>query len=303
MKHICLLSLIIAAVLYGCNKPQPSAKRVIMLALDGISVEGLQTAQTPNLDQLLKEGVLSLKTRDVMPSVTLPNWTSILTGSGPEQHGVVNNGWQINKYTLPPVEKDAKGYYPSIFKVTKDQVPNIKTAFYYNWKNLIYPYNKKYFDEYSFEEKDGYEANYQKAFDFIVKHKTSPTLVYLYSVHTDHAGHRSGWMSADYIQSIEEADKAIGLFLDKLKQEKLYNSSHFMFLTDHGGGPKGHGGVTTEEMIVPWGITGPGIKKGFQLKSPNNTVNTSPVIAYLFNCKTPEAWIGKVPSSIFSNKN
>ena len=75
----------------------PKAKRVVLIALDGISVEGFQKANTPNLDALLKEGVLSIQTRVVMPSVTLPNWTSHLTGSGPEQHGIVDNGWEINK--------------------------------------------------------------------------------------------------------------------------------------------------------------------------------------------------------------
>ena len=66
---------------------KPKAKRVVMIALDGISVEGLLKAKTPHIDALLKDGSLSLTTRDVMPSVTLPNWTSIMTGSGPEQHG------------------------------------------------------------------------------------------------------------------------------------------------------------------------------------------------------------------------
>ena len=70
-------------------------KRIIMIALDGISVEGYQKAKTPNLDALMTEGSLSLTTRVVMPSVTLPNWTSHLTGSGPEQHRVVDNGWEI----------------------------------------------------------------------------------------------------------------------------------------------------------------------------------------------------------------
>ena len=67
------------------------AKRVLMISLDGICVEGFLKAHTPRLDALLAEGVLSLQTRVVMPSVTLPNWTSHLTGSGPEQHGVVDN--------------------------------------------------------------------------------------------------------------------------------------------------------------------------------------------------------------------
>lgn len=70
----------------------------------------------------MAEGILSLNTRNVMPSVTLPNWTSHLTGSGPEQHGVVGNDWVISKHVLPAIETDAKGYYPSVFKVLKDQV-------------------------------------------------------------------------------------------------------------------------------------------------------------------------------------
>jgi len=37
----------------------------------------------------------------------------------------------------------------------------------------------------------------------------------------------------------------------------LYDETHFMFLTDHGGIEYGHGGVSTDEMVVPWGITGP----------------------------------------------
>lgn len=128
-------------------------KRVIMIALDGISVEGYQKANTPNLDALMAEGAFSLTTRVAMPSVTLPNWTSHLTGSGPEQHGVVNNGWKIDKFVLPAVETDTDGYYPSVFTILKEEMSEIKTAFYYNWINLFYPYNKKYFDEVSYLEK------------------------------------------------------------------------------------------------------------------------------------------------------
>lgn len=65
--------------------------RVVAIALDGICIEGLKKAKTPNLDKLLSEGVVSWQTRNVMPSVTLPNWTNHLTSSGPEQHGVTDN--------------------------------------------------------------------------------------------------------------------------------------------------------------------------------------------------------------------
>lgn len=274
-------------------------KRVIIIALDGISVEGYQKANTPNLDALMAEGALSLTTRVAMPSVTLPNWTSHLTGSGPEQHGVVNNGWKIDKFVLPAVETDTEGYYPSVFTILKEEMSEIKTAFYYNWINLFYPYNKKYFDEVSYLEKDEYIPNYQKAINFIARNQDKPTVVFLYSVHTDNAGHRHKWMSPEYIHSIEEADVQIGKFINEMKEKGLYKDTHFMFLSDHGGINNGHGGVTTNEMIVPWGITGPKIKKGFKIKEPNNTVNTASVILRLFKIKQPLSWTGEVPESIF----
>ena len=274
-------------------------KRVIMIALDGISVEGYQKANTPNLDALMAEGAFSLTTRVAMPSVTLPNWTSHLTGSGPEQHGVVNNGWKIDKFVLPAVETDTDGYYPSVFTILKEEMSEIKTAFYYIWINLFYPYNKKYFDEVSYLEKDEYIPNYQKAINFIARNQDKPTVVFLYSVHTDHAGHRHKWMSPEYIHSIEEADVQIGKFINEMKEKGLYKDTHFMFLSDHGGINNGHGGVTTNEMIVPWGITGPKIKKGFKIEEPNNTVNTASVILRLFKIKQPLSWTGEVPESIF----
>lgn len=302
MKNVLFLSITIITVLFlftDCSTPGVKARRVVLIGLDGISVEGYKAASHPNLDRLIAEGVLSLNTRNVMPSVTLPNWTSHLTGSGPEQHGVVSNGWELTSPKLPPVEKDPKGYYPSVFKVLKDQVPGIKTAFYYNWAKLIEPYNQEYLDEASFEENDGYLENYEKAFHFIVENKETPTMVFLYSVHTDHAGHSHGWMSPEYIKSIEEADVHIGEFLEKLKSEGLYENTHFMFVTDHGGIGKGHGGVSTVEMEVPWSVSGPGIKEGYMLEEPNNTINTAATVASLFGCNPPLSWIGEIPMSIF----
>ena len=132
-----------------------------------------------------------------------------------------------------------------------------------------------------------------------MENRKNPTLVFLYSVHTDHAGHKHKWMSPEYIQSIEEADVEIGKFLEKMKQERLYKDTHFMFLTDHGGIEYGHGGVSTNEMIVPWGITGPGIKKGFKITEANNTVNTAALILHLFKVKQPLSWTGEVIKTIF----
>lgn len=299
MKRTNLLLMLLLGCFWIFEIKAHRPQRIVILALDGISVEGFQTAKTPNLDALLAEGTLSLDTRVVMPSVTLPNWTSHLTGSGPEQHGVFNNGWTLQKSKYPLPIKDEEGYYPSVFSILKQHNPKIKTGFYYNWINLFYPYNKKSFDEVSYLENDAYKLNYDKAFNFLKRNRNSPTLVFLYSVHTDHAGHSHKWMSDEYIRSIEEADIEIGRLLNRLKKEGLYKQTHFMFLSDHGGINNGHGGTTPSEMIVPWGITGPTIKKGVKIEEPNNTVNTAAIILHLFKVEQPLSWTGKAIKSIF----
>ena len=235
-----------------------------------------------------------------MPSVTLPNWTSHLTSGGPEQHGVTSNGWTLTEHELNPIETDSEGYYPSIFKILKDQTPEIKTAFYYNWGNLINSFNQKYLDEVSFEEDDQYSENYEKAFQFSKTNQEVPSLIFLYTVHVDHAGHNKGWMSKDYIKAIEAADKAIGDLIKKMKSEGLFKDTNFLLITDHGGKENGHGGLSKGEMEVPWAITGPNINKQQNFKTPNSNANTAKVIADIFGVKElqPSA-IGKTPKGIF----
>ncbi|MBX3258064.1 MAG: alkaline phosphatase family protein [Chitinophagaceae bacterium] len=277
-------------------------KRVVIIGLDGFGTEGFKAAKHPNLDRLLAEGTYSLTTRPVMPSVTLPNWTSHLTGSGPEEHGVTANDWTISRHALEPIDKDADGYYPSIFKILKEQVPAAKTAYYYNWAELINSMNRKYIDEISFEHNDRYDSNYHKAYQFILEHKNEPTLVFLYSVHTDHAGHTHKWMSPEYISAIEEADAAIGALMDKLRSGNLFKDTYFLLITDHGGINNGHGGVSMSEMQVPWGVTGPNIKKQGLQEFYNSNKNTALVIAKIFNIKKrklPRSWTGTVPEGIF----
>lgn len=281
------------------SKNRPRAKRVLMIGLDGICVEGFLKANTPNLDRMLSEGILSTDTRVVMPSNTQPNWMSHLSGSGPEIHGVDRNDWLLEKHTLPSLVTDDEGYYPTLFKVLKDEIPEMKTAFYYNWAELINPYNTKYLDEVSFEADDKYLDNYAKALEFMRANRDLPSTVFLYTVHTDHAGHAHTWMSPEYIAAIEEADVNIGRLLEQMKADGLYDDTHILFITDHGGINYGHGGMTPNEMIVPWGIKGPGIVAGKKMTEPNNTVNTASVILNLFGVEQPLYWTGEIPQSIF----
>lgn len=301
-----ILFFTLSILLFGCNVNDEInsvyiPKRVVIIGLDGLSVEGFQESKHPNIDKLLNDGLLSLNTRCVSPSITLPNWTSHFTSSGPEQHGVMSNDWNLDNFQLPPLDYDKSGYFPSIFKILKDEIPHAKTAFYYNWANLINSLNKEYFDEISFEENDQFSENYQKAYNFISDYRTDPMLIFLYSVHIDHAGHRFNWMSEEYLSSIEVIDLEIGKLIDRLKFSDLYDDTNFLLITDHGGrrNTPRHGGLSIEEMEVPWAITGPNIKRG-NLNEANSVINTARIISLIFGLENiPKSWVGNIPQSIF----
>ena len=278
------------------------ARRVIIFTFDGIRVDALKKAHTPYIDSLISSGAASFATRDVMPSVTLPNYTSHLLGAGPEVHGVDDNDWTVDHFRLPAVVRDEDGYFPNVFGELKKNVPGIKTAFYYNWEPIINPHNKKYFDEAISAGDTEYAFLCDKAIDFIRCNRNDPMFVFLYQVNTDHVGHTYEWMSPEYIRSIEESDAEIGRVIDMLKAEGLYEDSHLMFISDHGGVGHGHGGVSEAEMIVPWVVEGPGIRKGFEITEPNNTVNTASTVLSLFGVEQPLCWTGEVPGSIFIDK-
>lgn len=79
----------------------------------------------------------------------------------------------------------------------------------------------------------------------------------------------------------------------------MYEDTHFFLITDHGGIGKSYGGVTEQEMLVPWGVTGPGIQRGKRLDYPNSNMNTAWVIARIFNCdQIPVSWTGRIPRGI-----
>lgn len=277
------------------------ATRVLIMTFDGISIEGLKAANTPNIDALMARGAASLTTRDQMPSVTLPNYTSHLLGCGPEIHGVADNSWTLKNHSFPAVEVDGDGYFPSVFKVLKDNVPDIKTGFFYDWLNLGYPLNPKYIDDFYFTEwTDGsYARICDRAWDFLLENRDRPTFAFVYNLNTDEVGHSHMWMSPEYLKSVEEGDAEIGRMVERLESEGMLEETHFMFVSDHGGVDYGHGGLTVVEMTVPWIIAGPDIREGFEITEPNNTVNTASTVLHLFGVRQPDSWTGEVPMSIY----
>ncbi|MEN8248864.1 MAG: alkaline phosphatase family protein [Bacteroidota bacterium] len=298
MKRLLTLLVLIAILFLTISCNSEKEKRVILIGIDGLSTDGIQIANTPNLNRLIRDGAFTLKARGVMPTVSSPNWGSMLCGAGPEQHGITKNGWTTSNYTVEPTTADEEGYFPSIFTLIKDQMPGARTAMFYDWEGLGDLINKKYIDKV--EYLSDYNEVYKQAIPYFIEE--IPEFTFIYVGHVDHIGHTSQHGSPEYYMSIEEVDERIGELLDALDKAGLYEETHIMVISDHGGVGYGHGGESMAEIQIPWLIKGPGIVKNRLIDEPVNTFNTASTIAYIFGLKQHNHWIAKpVLSAFFDN--
>ena len=108
MLLICLLSMCVSAGF--CQNASRPAPTVLLISVDGLKPEAVLHAQEyglalPNLTRLLEDGVYSSGVRGVLPTVTYPSHTTLLTGVSPARHGISANT------TFDPYNKNDKGWY------------------------------------------------------------------------------------------------------------------------------------------------------------------------------------------------
>src|ERR1039458_1145265 len=94
MRRIAIAVLVLGCAALSARQIDESAEpHVIVIGVDGLSIDGIVTAGGPALRELMARGAWSLEARGVMPALSSPNWMSMITAAGPEQHGITSNGY------------------------------------------------------------------------------------------------------------------------------------------------------------------------------------------------------------------
>lgn len=302
MNNTTLLSLILSLLgifhigISQAQTPQPIAKHVIMIGLDALSSRGLQKASTPTMNQMIAEGALAPYARCVLPTVSTPNWTSMLTGVDPVQHGIYDNSWERESRQWDPVLTGQEDVYPSVLSWLKDQRPDAKMHFFYEWDGLSRMFEMSIVDK-KFRSEKGAEV-----FDEAVKSffADKPDFLFIGIDETDGAGHKHGHDAQGYYDVISFYDKKIGEFIARIKEEGLMEETAILITGDHGGINFGHGGRTLYEIEIPIILYGKGIASGKVLEHPYYIYDVAPTLAYWLGVTPPEATIGRVMEEAFS---
>ncbi len=269
---------------------------VIVIGVDGLSVEAVNTARTPRIHELMGRGAWTLEARGVMPTLSSPNWASMITGAGPEQHGITSNGVLLQKMvTLPAVCRDDEGMFPTMFEVLRMQRPASRIAIFHDWPGFADLVEKHAPNVMQHER--GADRTTRAAIEYWKENR--PELMFVHLDNVDHTGHDMGWGSKEYNKAVTDADGYIGQVVDMLQSTGAKESTYLLITSDHGGKGREHGKNSLQEIQIPWVLVGPDVAAG-HVASSVYTFDTAATIAWIFNLSPPDCWIGRPIVSAFA---
>ncbi len=266
-------------------------QRLILFLIDGLRPDAVNQADTPSFHRLMAAGASTLSAQTVFPELSLPCHASLFFSLPPEQHGIFYNDWQ-------PIP----GSPPGLIDVIK--ASGRATAAVYSWeplRDLSRPdsLDFSYYHRHTAPESDGRELELAAAAaDFLVREEPAFTFVYIEVV--DLIGHLSGWMSPEYLDAVTRADRALELLLDELEGAALLDSTAILVTADHGGHEHRHGPLFAneashpEDALIPWILSGPGVRRGLELQDPVNLMDSAPTLLSLLGLEFPGQRSGQV---------
>lgn len=287
-----LRRLVIFAAILFCAlaaSAAPQAAHVFIISIDGGNPEVMLRSPMPVLKKMAQQGAHTWRAQTIVPSLTLPSHTSMLTGVRPDKHQITWNNW---------VPSNGVVRVPTIFAVARPA--GFSTAMFVGKEKFRHLLQPGTVDVFNFDSgssvevaksENGGTANMKKegnvsarkvaedAADYIVRHK--PNLCFIHFADPDSSGHTFGWGSPEQMKAFAETDTALGIICQALRRARIERESVIIISADHGGHGKGHGAGTPEDMTIPWVAWGKGVKRRSEIPVPVNTCDTAATALWL----------------------
>ena len=267
-----LVTMIVAS---GSAPTQSSRQpKVLLIGIDGIRVDILEAAATPNLDALAAAGEMSLSARIRPRTVSGPGWSSMLTGVWMDKHGVENNDFSSSRYDE----------YPDFLTRIELLRPELSTLAVVDWPPLGTTQDGGPLLSPKIDlviNVNGDNLGYGPADELSVELTAArlrtgdPDATFVYLGDTDVVAHDTSSLSSEYREAIETADRQVGLLLDAVRGRPSYAEEDWLVIssTDHGRDDEGgHGGESQQELTIYYLVSG---DSSTALQSPAEVVDVA----------------------------
>jgi len=255
-----LLSFLAGVVTYPAQGEKPKEKKerpnFLFLVIEDTSpyllpAYGNESVETPNLDELTESGVVFNRAYSVAPQCS-PARSSLISGSYATTYG---NDWHRNNSNVPQ-----QYFFPQYLRETGYFTVNAGKTDY----NITRAMQRKYYDK-AWDKMSSYEWKSGKPnvsyndpgrqgrpffaqFNNMTTHMSRMTSV---SIHNrkppaiqpdsvdlpphvpDLPAIRGDY--AEHLESVQDADRWVGRFMQDLKEKGLYDNTIVFFFSDHGG--------------------------------------------------------------------
>ena len=268
----------------------PRAAHVFIISIDGGNPEVMLRSPMPVLKKLAEEGAHTWQAQTIVPSLTLPGHTSMLTGVRQDKHKVTwNNLSPTNGLVrVPTIFATARpaGFSTAMF-VGKEKFRHLLqpgTVDVFNFDRSAQIIVTKSDNGGTSTKKEGNvlaKVVAKDAADYIVKNK--PNLCFIHFTDPDNVGHTFGWGSPQQIKAFAKVDTALGIILKAIQRAQIEEDSVIIITADHGGHGRGHGLGTPEDMTIPWIAWGKGVKWRSEINVPVNTCDTAATALWLLD--------------------
>lgn len=293
---ICLSLSFFALAASLSAKEGARAEHVFIVSFDQATPAGIAKANMPLFKKMAEQGAHTWESYTIIPSVTLPSHTSMLTGVGIQKH-------QLDWNNYDPAKGKVK--VPTIFSLAKAQ--GITTAMFVAKEKFEHLNLPGSVDKFYWPKADSTCGNIAREFAENVA-ELKPGLCFIHFGDPDTKGHEFGVDSPEKMQAYADTDAALKVVVDAVDAAGLTESSVFILTADHGGhdfkDSKGitrgtHGSSLPEDVTTPWVACGKGVKPGATVTSAVVIYDTAATALWLLGVPVPESFWGRPVTSAF----
>lgn len=262
--------------------PAPLASRALLVILDGLRPDALDTAPMPALSSLARAG-WSAVAQTVRPSVTVAALTSLATGVPPSVHGLTERGLPSlgALRRLRPLPAELRRHRRRSLVVTS-QLPGPNRMLARSLLGLAGV------DRFA---AGGTHPAETAALAVRELRRRPADLGIVYLNQCDLAGHAHGWMSAPYLAAARALDAAVETLGSGLDD----GATLLAFVADHGGGgvaPTDHDLPHPVNDAIPLVFAGAGAAGG--PAGPASLLDVPPTLLRALGLPVPSSYAGRV---------
>jgi predicted AlkP superfamily pyrophosphatase or phosphodiesterase len=273
----------------GAEPPAAVTRHVIIVSIDGLRPDAIPR-WAPVLHAVMCGSAWAETAETIMPSRTLPSHTSMVTGLLPERHGIT---WNIDETGLRgPVA------VPTIFDLATAH--GLRSAAFSSKAKLRHLQRPGAL-EHAQAPRGAQILPATETVEDAVRYMllARPNLVFVHITEPDVAGHSFGWMGRLYALAVRRADTATGRLLAAAEQAYGAGSFTMIITADHGGRGRDHGTSHPDDMLIPWIVTGAGVRPG-PIPGRVRTTDTAATALWLLGITPPSDWDGAPVLTAFS---